>query len=63
MDLGTHDFPEYSGHLLAVTPTAHWLSWMGGIHRVRTPPDQGGYALIPDRPGRGHAVVCAETAP
>jgi len=55
MDMSSHLFPEYSAHLLAVTPTAHWLEYMDWAVPIVTEPIQvkDGYALIPDRPGSG----------
>jgi mandelate racemase len=50
-------FPEASAHLLAATPTAHWLEyvdWAGAI--LQDPPAiAGGVALAPSRPGIGLA--------
>ncbi|GHO99991.1 mandelate racemase [Reticulibacter mediterranei] len=51
----SHTFPEFSVHLLAVTPTCHWLEYLdhaGPILResIRI---KDGYALIPDCPGNG----------
>ena len=28
IDISTHLFPEVSAHLLAITPTAHWLEYV-----------------------------------
>jgi mandelate racemase len=55
MDMSSHLFPEYSAHLLAVTPTAHWLEYMDWAAPIVAEPLQikGGHALIPDRPGSG----------
>jgi mandelate racemase len=55
MDMSSHLFPEYSAHLLAVTPTAHWLEYMDWAVPIVAEPIQvkDGYALIPDRPGSG----------
>jgi mandelate racemase len=55
MEMSSHLFPEYSAHLLAVTPTAHWLEYMDWAVPIVTEPIQikDGYALIPDRPGSG----------
>ena len=53
--MSSHLFPEVSAHLLAVTPTAHWLEyvdWAGAI--VKEPlAIVDGHALIPARPGNG----------
>ena len=55
MEMSSHLFPEYSAHLLAVTPTAHWLEWMDWASPVIAEPMQirDGHAVIPDRPGSG----------
>jgi mandelate racemase len=55
--MSSHLFPEVSAHLLAATPTAHWLEyvdWAGAI--VEEPlAIVDGHALIPARPGNGLA--------
>ena len=55
--MSSHLFPEVSAHLLAVTPTAHWLEyvdWAGAI--VEEPlAIVDGHAVIPARPGNGLA--------
>jgi mandelate racemase len=55
--MSSHLFPEVSAHLLAATPTAHWLEyvdWAGAI--VEEPIEiVDGNALIPARPGNGLA--------
>ena len=55
MDMSSHLFPEYSAHLLAVTPTCHWLEYMDWADPLLQEPIQirDGHALIPDRPGSG----------
>ena len=55
MDMSSHLFPEYSAHMLAVTPTAHWLEYMDWAVPIVTEPIQiqDGHAVIPDRPGSG----------
>jgi len=55
MEMSSHLFPEYSAHLLAVTPTAHWLEYMDWAVPIVTEPIQvkDGDVLIPDRPGSG----------
>jgi mandelate racemase len=55
METSSHLFPEYSAHLLAVTPTAHWLEYMDWAVPIVAEPIQikDGHALIPDRPGSG----------
>ena len=59
IEMSSHLFPEFSVHLLGVTPTCHWLEFMdwaaplapGAAPRARTATSQ-----IPDRPGRRHRV-------
>ncbi|PWU25392.1 MAG: mandelate racemase [Candidatus Rokuibacteriota bacterium] len=55
MEMSSHLFPEYSAHLLAVTPTCHWLEYMDWAAPILAEPIQirDGHALIPDRPGSG----------
>ena len=55
MDMSSHLFPEYSAHLLAVTPTSHWLEYMDWATAIVAEPLQikDGHAVIPDRPGSG----------
>jgi mandelate racemase len=55
VEMSSHLFPEYSAHLLAVTPTAHWLEYMDWAAPIVAEPLRivDGHALIPDRPGSG----------
>jgi mandelate racemase len=55
MEMSSHLFPEYSAHLLAVTPTAHWLEYMDWANPIVAEPLQikDGRAIIPNRPGSG----------
>ncbi|MCG6875705.1 MAG: mandelate racemase [Betaproteobacteria bacterium] len=55
MPMSSHLYPEISAHLLAVTPTAHWLEYMDWAEAFLAEPMavQGGFAVIPDRPGTG----------
>ncbi len=55
LDMSSHLFPEISSHLLAVTPTCHWLEYMDwGSAILREPVViKDGHALIPDRAGSG----------
>jgi mandelate racemase len=57
MEMSSHLFPEYSAHLLAVTPTAHWLEYMDWAIPVLAEPLEirDGHAIIPARPGSGIA--------
>jgi mandelate racemase len=53
--MSSHLFPEVSAHLLAATPTAHWLEYVDWADAILEQPLEikDGYALIPDRPGAG----------
>jgi mandelate racemase len=55
--VSSHLFPEVSAHLLAVTPTAHWLEYVDWANPILQQPIviQDGAAVIPDRPGLGLA--------
>ena len=55
LEMSSHLFPEYSAHLLAVTPTRHWLEYVDWAAPVIAEPIQirDGRALIPARPGSG----------
>ncbi len=53
--ISSHLFPEISAHLLAVTPTCHWLEYVDWAEPVlRTPAriDKNG-VVITDAPGIG----------
>jgi mandelate racemase len=55
VELSSHLYPEVSAHLLAATPTAHWIEyvdWAAPILEQPLPVD-GGYVAPPDRPGNG----------
>jgi len=55
MEMSSHLFPEVSCHLLAVTPTCHWLEYVDWADPILQEPLRlkDGHALIPDRPGIG----------
>ena len=55
MPMSSHLYPEISAHLLAVTPTAHWLEYMDWAEAILAAPItlQDGFAIVPDRPGTG----------
>jgi mandelate racemase len=55
--MSSHLYPEVSAHLLAVTPTAHWLEYVDWMTPLLAEPLQivGGMAVAPDRPGLGLA--------
>ena len=51
----SHTFPEYSVHLLAVTPTAHYLEYLDHAGPLLLDPIavHNGFAVPPNRPGAG----------
>jgi mandelate racemase len=53
--ISSHTFPEISAHLLAVTPSAHYLEYLDHVGPILQQPVEirDGHALIPDRPGSG----------
>jgi mandelate racemase len=53
--MSSHLYSEVSAHLLAVTPTAHFLEYVDWADQVIQEPLQimDGEAVIPDRPGHG----------
>jgi L-alanine-DL-glutamate epimerase-like enolase superfamily enzyme len=55
IEMSSHLFPEFSVHLLGVTPTCHWLEFMDWAEPVIQEPIRvvDGLARIPDRPGAG----------
>jgi len=55
IEMSSHLFPEFSVHLLGVTPTCHWLEYMDWAAPVLQEPlgVNDGVARIPDRPGAG----------
>jgi mandelate racemase len=55
MEMSSHLFPEASCHLLAATPTCHWLEFVDWAQPILEQPVQvtDGHVLIPDRPGLG----------
>ena len=64
IEMSSHLFPEISAHLLAATPTAHWLEYVDWANPVLREPIRivDGAAVIADRPGSGlewdeHAVA------
>ena len=55
IEMSSHLFPEFSAHVLAVTPTCHYLEYMDWAAPLVTEPlriDKG-HAVIPNRPGAG----------
>ncbi|MEX0923107.1 MAG: enolase C-terminal domain-like protein [Rhodovibrionaceae bacterium] len=57
IEMSSHLFPEVSCHLMAVTPTAHWLEVVDWASPVLQQPLEIdiGHAVIPERPGNGLA--------
>ena len=55
LEMSSHLFPEVSCHLLAVTPTCHWLEYVDWADAVLAEPLElrDGQVLIPERPGIG----------
>ncbi|HEX5091198.1 MAG TPA: enolase C-terminal domain-like protein [Burkholderiales bacterium] len=55
MEMSSHLFPEVSCHLLAVTPTCHWLEYVDWADPVLESPARlkDGHVVIPEAPGVG----------
>ncbi len=55
LPVSSHTFGEISAHLLAVTPTGHWLEYLdhAGELLLEPLPVRDGYAVPGDRPGSG----------
>ena len=55
IQLSSHLFPEVSAHLLAVTPTGHWLEYVDWAAPILNEPLRivDGHAAILERPGTG----------
>jgi mandelate racemase len=55
IEMSSHLFPEFSAHLLAVTPTCHYLEYMDWASPILVEPYrvENGQVVIPDRPGAG----------
>ena len=53
--MSSHLFPEVSAHLLAVTPTCHYLEYVDWANVLLQEPIRiaDGHALVPERPGNG----------
>lgn len=53
--MSSHLYPEVSAHLLAATPTAHWLEYVDWADKIVAEPLEiaDGHAVVPDRPGNG----------
>lgn len=55
LPLSSHLYPEASAHLLAATPTAHWLEYVDWANPILAEPLAivDGTATAPERPGNG----------
>src|SRR3954467_1057552 len=55
MEMSSHLFPEVSCHLLAATPTCHWLEYVDWANPVLKEPCElkDGHVIIPSAPGVG----------
>jgi len=55
VDMSSHLFPEVSAHLLAATPTCHYLEYVDWADALLQEPLQvrDGHAIVPNRPGNG----------
>jgi mandelate racemase len=55
LEMSSHLFPEASAHLLAATPTCHWLEFVDWAEPILAEPYavKDGHVLIPDKPGLG----------
>ncbi len=53
--MSSHLFPEVSAHLLAATPTAHWLEYVDWADKLVEEPLRivDGCAVVAERPGNG----------
>jgi mandelate racemase len=57
VEMSSHLFPEVSAHLLAVTPTRHWLEYVDWANPILEKPLRivDGKAMVSDDPGNGLA--------
>ena len=57
VEMSSHLFPEASCHLLAATPTCHWLEFVDWANPVLQQPLElkAGHVIIPSQPGSGIA--------
>jgi len=55
IEMSSHLYPEVSAHLLAVTPTCHWLEYVDWANAILEEPlrIEDGNARVADRPGNG----------
>jgi len=55
IEMSSHLFPEVSCHLLAATPTCHWLEYVDWANPILQQPTElkDGHVIIPTGPGAG----------
>jgi mandelate racemase len=55
IEMSSHLYPEVSAHLLAVTPTCHWLEYVDWANAILEEPlrIEDGRAIVAERPGNG----------
>jgi mandelate racemase len=55
LPMSSHLFPEVSAHLLAATPTCHFLEYVDWANVLVEQPlvIADGHAVVPERPGNG----------
>jgi mandelate racemase len=55
VQMSSHLFPEVSAHLLAATPTCHFLEYVDWADKIVQEPLEiaDGFAIVPQRPGNG----------
>ncbi len=55
LEMSSHLFPEISCHLLAVTPTCHWLEYVDWASPILTEPlaVKDGHVIVSSKPGTG----------
>ena len=55
IEMSSHLYPEFSAHLLAASPTCHWLEYVDWASPVLEHPIEirDGHAIIASRPGAG----------
>jgi mandelate racemase len=55
IEMSSHLFPEVSGHLLAATPTCHWLEYVDWANPILKEPVtlKDGHVVMPETPGIG----------
>ncbi len=57
IEMSSHLYPEVSAHLLAATPTRHFLEYVDWADKILQEPLEiaDGCAVVPQRPGNGLA--------